>query len=103
TLANPLTIRGVFGGDPSSGPNGTVHTGITQNAGRFDLPNQAIYTYSGGLVLQDALQVAQEGAARAIKGNITIEGTASATPGSLGFFGRSTGTALGPTLNTPGQ
>src|SRR5207237_5577675 len=99
TLANPLTIRGVFGGDPSSGPNGTIHTGITQNAGRFDLPNQAISTYSGGLTLQDSLRLAQEGAARDIKGNIIIAGTASGHPGNVGFFGRSTGTALGPALH----
>src|SRR4029450_8925492 len=31
TINSPLTVRGVIGGDPTSGPNGTVLSGISLN------------------------------------------------------------------------
>ncbi|HEV8606106.1 MAG TPA: autotransporter-associated beta strand repeat-containing protein [Tepidisphaeraceae bacterium] len=103
TLNNPLTVRGVPGGDPTSGPDGLVHTGTSLTTGRLDLPNQGTYAVPGGLFLEGAIQTALEGAARAIDGNITVRGTASGNPGNVSFHGRGTGTNFGTgTLNAPG-
>jgi len=98
----PFTIRGVIGGDPSSGPLGTIMPSHSLNTGRFIHDSVNVVNFSQGLFLEGALQEYLAGATRAIDGNITIRGTASGAPGYVAFSGRGTGTALGTTINTPG-
>jgi hypothetical protein len=93
----PITIRGVVGGDPTSGPNGTVNTGITLTAGRMMFDNQRV-TYANGITLEGALQIVPANRATAMDGNITV-----ASNGYVAFQGRGTGTALGDVINAPGN
>lgn len=105
TVNNVFTIRGVVGGDPSSGPSGTTNTGLSTTTGRVGNDSVATYNFTQGLFLEGALQFGNVGAARAIDGNITVSGSASGAAGNVSFTGRSTGTTFGsnnPVLQAPG-
>ncbi len=96
TFANPLTIRGVIGGDPTSGVNGLVCTGVSLTTGRVQTDASRII-YSGGLTLEGAVQITPANRATALNGAITV-----ASNGYVAFQGRGTGTAVGSTLQAPG-
>ena len=104
TIAAPYTVRGVAGGDPGSGDAGTVNVGNQRFAGtaRLAVDSASVFDLAGGLFLENAVQVGVTGATRAINANVTVRGTASGNPGNVSFTGRSTGTALGATLNVAG-
>lgn len=102
TINVPLTVRGVIGGDPTSGPNGTVLSGISLNMGRYGLDSQNVTNHTSGLTFEGAVQVSVVGTTRALDGSITVAGTASGAPGFVAFSGRGTGTQLNSTLNNPG-
>jgi fibronectin-binding autotransporter adhesin len=102
TINVPLTVRGVIGGDPTSGPNGTVLSGISLNMGRYALDSQNVTNHTAGLTFEGAVQVSVVGTTRALDGSITIAGAAGGAPGFVAFSGRGTGTQLSSTLNNPG-
>jgi hypothetical protein len=93
TVNVPVTVRGVLGGDPTSGPTGAVNSGISTTLGRIAL-NQNTVNFTQGLTLQDAIQIHGPGSTRAIDGNIVVAGSGTGHPGLVVFNGRSTGTAL---------
>jgi hypothetical protein len=97
----PVTIAGPAGQDPTSGPAGTLNSGITQNIGRIATDNFSVLNYTQGLALEGALQMGAQGAARAIDGNIVLRG--GANPAYVSFGGRATSLILGPVLQPPGQ
>src|SRR4030095_14619987 len=94
TINAPITVRGVIGGDPTSGPNGTVNSGVSLNMGRYALDNQNVTNHTQGITFQGAVQVSVVGTTRALDGNITVAGTASGAPGFVSFSGRGTNTEL---------
>ncbi len=96
TIATPLTLRGVLGGDPTSGPAGTISSGTSLTTGRYMFDNNRI-TYSGGLTFEGAMQVVPANRSTAMNGNITV-----ASGGYVGFQGRSTGTNLSSAIQAPG-
>ncbi len=102
-IANPMTISGVPGGDPTSGFTGTpaadgqVDTGVTVTTGRYLLDSSSIVNNSAGLTFENAVQVTVAGAARAFDGNITVAGN-----GYVSFAGRGTGTVVGTPLGAVG-
>ncbi len=102
TIASPTTIRGVLGGDPTSGPIGKTSSALSRTTGRLNLDISAIDNFTGGLTFEDAVQVVEVNATRAIDGNITIAGSAGGHPGYVTFSGRSTGTLINTALLTPG-
>ncbi len=98
TVTQTTTLRGVVGGDPTSGPAGTVLTGISRSTGRFIIDAAPELTYTN-LTFEGATQVGVTGTTRALNGNIIIGGGANA--GYVAFNGRGTGTALNSTVNAP--
>jgi fibronectin-binding autotransporter adhesin len=105
TINVPITVRGVLvssGGDPTSGPNGTVNSGISLTTGRYALDTNNVTNHTQGITFQGAVQVSVVGATRALDGNITVAGAASGAPGFVTFSGRGTNTELNSTLNNPG-
>ena len=102
TINNPFTLAGQVGGDPSSGPAGTISPSTTTNTGHVASDNFAVVNYANGLNLEGALQVSAQGASRAMAGNITLRGTASGSPAYVAFNGRGTGTNLSANINAPG-
>ena len=96
TIAGAFTIRGVVGGDPTSGAAGTVSTGTSLTTGRIVLDNTRV-TYSGGLTLEGAVQTTQASRATAMLGSITIAGN-----GYANFQGRGTGNGVGSAIQAPG-
>ncbi|HET6406273.1 MAG TPA: hypothetical protein VFG14_00195, partial [Chthoniobacteraceae bacterium] len=102
TINVPITVRGVIGGDPTSGPDGTVISGISLNTGRYALDSQNVTNHTAGITFQGAVQASVVGTTRALDGNIIVAGTASGAPGFVAFSGRGTGTQLNSTLNNPG-
>jgi hypothetical protein len=97
TIPVPVTLRGVVGGDPTSGSAASVNAAMSLTTGRIFVDVNAVTNYQQGLTLEGALQFGCVGAARAIDGNITLVNGAFAS-----FNGRGTGTALGPAINNPG-
>jgi fibronectin-binding autotransporter adhesin len=104
TITAPYTVRGTPGGDPGSGPAGTINVGNQRFGGtaRLAVESASVFQLDGGLFLENAVQIGVTGAPRALNANVTVRGTASGNPGNVSFSGRSTGTALGPALNAPG-
>jgi autotransporter-associated beta strand protein len=102
TINVPITVRGAIGGDPTSGPGGTVLSGISLNMGRYVVDSQNVTNHTAGITFQGAVQISVAGSTRALDGNITVAGTASGAPGFVAFSGRGTGTQLNSTLNNPG-
>lgn len=88
----PVSIRGVFGGDPTSGAAGTNNAGLSLTTGRVAV-NLAEVTYAAGLVLEDALQIASTGGSSRLAGSITLAGGASGHPAYVTFSGRASGGA----------
>ncbi len=102
TYSNALTVRGVIGGDPSSGPAGTVHSGTTLGTGRLMLDSNRVI-FNAGATFEGALQIVPNGRSSSLVGAITIAPT-----GAVAFGGRTTGTVVtnaGPVVgnNTAGQ
>jgi hypothetical protein len=97
----PFVVRGVVGGDPTSGPDGTVNTGTTRNVGRVVLDRSAEITYSRSFTFQGALQVSPVGRSRSLNGNLVVAGTSSGTPGYVSFTGRGATTELNDIVNPP--
>ena len=91
-VANAYTVRGVAGGDPTSGADGLVNSGISRTTARIGIDGRAQIDFNGGLFLQDAIQVGAMGSTRAINGNITLAGIDSGHPATVAFSGRGTGT-----------
>lgn len=97
----PTTIRGTVGGDPTSGPAGTVNTGLNTNSGRLVLDNINEVTYSS-LRFEGAVMVGVVGTTRALNGSITVGGTDGGAPAHVSFGGRGTNAELNSTVNPPG-
>ena len=102
TVAVPFTVRGIVGGDPTSGADGTVNSGITLNTGRVVLEGSAEVTYSDSFVFQGALQVAPVARSRSLNGKLIVAGANSGFPGYVSFSGRSATTSLLDIVNAPG-
>jgi autotransporter-associated beta strand protein len=107
SISMPTTVRGVVGGDPTSGAEATNPSGVSRTTGRFGIDNLSVLNYTSGLNLEGALQIALVGATRALDGNVTVNGSAGGAPGYVTFSGRSTGTSLangtvGSVINNPG-
>lgn len=96
-ITNPLTIRGVIGGEPTSGPDGTLPTGVSLTTGRMQFDSSRV-NYNGGLTLEGAMAINPANRATAINGNITI-----ASNGYVAFQGRGTGTNLSNVIQNPGS
>jgi hypothetical protein len=101
TIPMPMTIAGEVGGNPTSGPLGTVNTSTSTTTGHIATDNFNVVNYAQGLTLQGSLQMSTQGAARAVAGNIVLSGLASGNPAFVAFNGRGTGTAIGPVINAP--
>lgn len=101
TISQPITLRGVVGGEPTSGPAGIINSGISLSTGRIAIDNAPEHTYSNSLTLEGALQFIVVGTTRALNGNIIVAGTAGGNPGYVAFSGRGTGTQLSSTVNAP--
>ena len=97
----PVTIRGVGGGDPTSGPAGTAVSGVSTTLGRVALDTVNEHSYSS-LRFEGAVQVGVVGTTRALNGSIVVAGSAGGNAGYVAFTGRGTGTELTSTLNAPG-
>lgn len=104
-IAQAFTFAGntiASGGDSGSGPNALNDPSRTKTTGRIYTDNANVLNYQNGVNFEGALQMAVQGAARAIQGNITLSGVASGNPAFVTFSGRGTGTAVGPTIQQPG-
>lgn len=99
-IASPTTYRGVMGGDSSSGVAGNINPATSLITGRVYVDRSA-YTYTGGLVFQDAIQVASVSGASRLTGGITLAGIASGHPAMVTFAGRTTGNALSSDVFLP--
>jgi fibronectin-binding autotransporter adhesin len=97
TVGVPLTVRGVPGGDPTSGPNALVNANLSLTTGRMIFDITGTHNFSQGLILEEAMQLSAAGASRAIDGNVVV-----ATGAYVAFNGRGTGTALGPNIIAAG-
>lgn len=95
-----LTIRGVAGGDPTSGPLGALNPALTRDVGRYFLATGSM-AYSQGVTFEDAVQVIIGNASRSMDGPVTIAGSAGGHAGFVTFAGRPTGTAFGPGVHPP--
>ena len=98
----PVTYRGVAGGDPTSGPAGTLNSAVTRAVGRVLITNGNVVC-AGGVTFEDAVQMSVANASRAIDSDVRIAGTAGGHSGYALFSGRSSSTALAPAINEPGN
>ena len=96
TFANAMTVRGVVGGDPTSGAAGTTHSGISLTTGRY-MVDSARVIYNGGITFEGALQMLPNARASAVNGALTV-----ASNGYIAFGGRGTGTNIISTIVAPG-
>ncbi len=97
TVNVPVTVRGVIGGDPTSGPTGSVNANLSLNTGRMIFDITGTHNYAQGLIIEGAMQLSAAGQARALDGNVTL-----ASGAYVAFNGRGTGTALGAPITAAG-
>jgi autotransporter-associated beta strand protein len=105
TYNGPFTIRGGVGGDVTAAGNQVTEIGRVQVSGGGA---ENLFTFSGGMFLEGALQFNLSTTFRVFDNDITLRGTASGFPANVTFNGRATGTAFASnqqafqlTLGTP--